>query len=316
MDTTNNYYNNNNQKRSQKANKCATYQRQQQQQTSPVTGAVSGTSTSFNQSNENDFKKKYKYNTQFVHNVNNNYNISSKRVNNDLNYNRNRRFNYKQRYFTSNANSYDNQNYNQRYNYKQFNNRYDNYFNFGKYQPNSFQFTPTTAINPFMRLNDTKGLIKTFPYDYAQLPNVVLAKIFTYLPLKDRLNASTACKSWRSGLFNNPCLWTTYDLVIYLCNKQIDLKSAQFKLRNFSKLTKNCVFKFDVDDYSLIEKLASCLDQIKNEVNNLKYLTLKPIYTTTQDALNNSTLSTNDYFNDNNSTYQHEQDKKEKLKLR
>lgn len=269
------------------------------------------------------------------------------------NYSRSRRSYYnKHRYGSGNAYSYNGGNYStdnyQRSNNnnssssnKQFTNSrqqqhsyVDNnfqYFNFGKYHQSSFiQFpssvatcssSSTTAAAAALTSNlavaasssSTPSNILNVPYEYAQLPNVVLAKIYSYLPLKDRLNASASCQSWRSGLFNNPCLWTSYDLVIYLCNKLIDLKSSHFKLKHFAKLTKNCVFKFDSNDLTLIEKLTNSLELIKsNEPNNLKCLTLAPLFSfDSNDDAQNSLRNTNDYFDSH-----FELEKKERLKLR
>jgi len=256
------------------------------------------------------------------------------------NYNRNRRSYNKYRYYSTNSyqNDHNSNSYHKQFsantNNKQFNNnnfRYhhaDNnfqYFNFGKYQSSFIQLAATPPTSCLLAATSTdsscsnSSTLSTLnvPYDYAQLPNVVLAKIYSYLPLKDRLSASISCKNWRSGLLNNPCLWTSFDLVIYLCNKQFDFKSAHFKLKHFGKLSKNCVFKFDSDDLILIEKLASSIELIKNESNNLKCLTLGPIFNldTKEDAQNSSRNNNNNNNNNNNIDY-FELEKKEKLKLR
>jgi hypothetical protein len=285
-------------------NKHTVSQRQQQHNMTGATCSTTSTTTTNNNnnnyntsslySNESHFKKKkYKYNNsqfgnQFDYNYNygynNNYN-NNRISNNDSFYNRNNRtrfMNNKHKYYYYNDYQVSNQKYNKYNQVIQFSVNLnpistlnDNFtFNSTTTGTSSTPITTTTTTST----TTTNNNITTFPYDYAQLPSIVLAKIYSYLPLKDRLNASIACKNWRYGLLNNPCLWTNYDLVVYLCNKQIDLKSAQFKLKHFLKLTKNLCFKFDVNESCLIEKLADCIELIISDAKNLKNLTLMPIY--------------------------------------
>lgn len=120
--------------------------------------------------------------------------------------------------------------------------------------------------------------------DYSLLPNVVLTKIYSYLSLKDRLNASVACKSWRLALFN-PCLWHEYKLSIYLCNRLQDVRSAYFKSHNLSRYTPNLAVKYEPNDLVLFEHVCKLFENLKRAESNgagrlinknLKQISLQP----------------------------------------
>lgn len=113
-------------------------------------------------------------------------------------------------------------------------------------------------------------------YDFSMLPNIVLNKIYSYLSLKDRLNASLVCKRWRMALFN-PSLWQNSTLTIYLLNRFIDIQSSEFKIQNLSKFIKKMVLKYDPNDLSLFNYLISVIVVNLDEFKNLTSLSLQPI---------------------------------------
>lgn len=108
--------------------------------------------------------------------------------------------------------------------------------------------------------------------DFAQLPTVCLAKVFSYLSVSDRLNASSSCKQWRCVLFATPCLWRHVELNVFLLSRSwSDVKSAQFKATNLLKYVERVVFKYDPSDLRLVEKLVEVLsDGLRFGMTNLK----------------------------------------------
>jgi hypothetical protein len=114
-------------------------------------------------------------------------------------------------------------------------------------------------------------------FDYGRLPIVALSKIYSFLNLKDRLNASSTCKQWRAGLFD-PRLWNTFHLTIYLCNRDSDLKSAYFKANFLLNYVEHLSIKYDPNDLLLFEHLIVLLNYSNNI--NLKHLSIQPILNT------------------------------------
>jgi hypothetical protein len=113
--------------------------------------------------------------------------------------------------------------------------------------------------------------------DYSKLPIVALSKIYSFLNLKDRLNASLTCKQWRAGLFD-PRLWTQFHLTIYLCNRESDLKSAQFKANFLLNYVEHLTIKYDPNDLVLFDHMIDLLNYSNNI--NLKHISIQPILNT------------------------------------
>jgi hypothetical protein len=144
--------------------------------------------------------------------------------------------------------------------------------------------------------------------DFTKLPNVVLTKVFSYLSLTDRLNASIVCKSWRAGLYN-PSLWHKFNLIIYLLNRSTDIKSASFKSSTLSKYANNLNIKYDPHDLHLVESLVSIVSNLNETSSNLKCLSLTPMlnFLNESEAMsyNNEELDYYNYYHGyNNHHYQ------------
>ena len=231
--------------------------------TSPQSMYISDNYYSPDQSQSSN-KKKYKYN-------NNSFNYS-----NSSNYSRK----FQSRHKHLNYNTYNNY---KNFSYNNYKNRYYSRANSDNPNGNHLdnnnskmcKFSPMSGPN----LSSMSMFKPSIDVDFSKLPNLVLTNIFSFLNLKDRLNASIVCKKWRAGLFN-PILWHKFNLVVYLCNKYEDLQSTFFKMKKLSKFTENCVFKFDANDLLLLGHLVDCLDMLKahNELNNLKSISLSPIF--------------------------------------
>ncbi|CAF0712121.1 unnamed protein product [Brachionus calyciflorus] len=164
-------------------------------------------------------------------------------------------------------------------------------YNYGKgYRPKNYQFNGTHSnryrkkfnTGNYYRPNFTKPLApnncRNTPvlYDYSQLPNIVLANIYSHLNLKDRLSASLVCKTWRLGLFN-PSLWQDSNITIYLLNRFVDLKSSDFKLQNLLKYSKNLIVKYDPNEMSLYNYLINVIIGNLKEYKNVSSVSLQPI---------------------------------------
>lgn len=129
------------------------------------------------------------------------------------------------------------------------------------------------------RGNNTTTMMKKTSVDYSQLPDVVLTKIYAHLSLDERLNVSMTCKNWRGVLFTTPCLWKDFNLVVYLLNRGMDLKSAHYKTNALLKYVSQLSVKYDPNDVKLFKSLVSLM--ANNETNmtrNLKSLTLQPMF--------------------------------------
>ena len=110
--------------------------------------------------------------------------------------------------------------------------------------------------------------------NFSNLPNVCLAKIFKYLSLKERLNASLACKNWRLILFNTPCLWHDFNLSVLIC-KSYKL-SLHFKMEsNILNYSPNLTLKYDLVSFGFFLKNACNLFERLNS-KHIRAITFIP----------------------------------------
>ncbi|XP_074042008.1 uncharacterized protein [Leptinotarsa decemlineata] len=111
---------------------------------------------------------------------------------------------------------------------------------------------------------------------WAELPHVVLTKIFSLLDRKDGLNASATCRHWRSNYFQ-PRLWE-YLEIRFTPDK---LDSARFLSGTLGRTIKNVsVFLNTSSEYCLKECIKFLQHLAVN--NNLRSLNIIPLFSGVQ----------------------------------
>ncbi|RNA38489.1 F-box only 33 [Brachionus plicatilis] len=155
----------------------------------------------------------------------------------------------------------------------------DGCHNYKSYRPKNQHNSSSRYYRKFFKHRASVGVHRPnhVGYHFSMLPNIVLNKIYSYLDLKDRLNASLVCKHWRLALFN-PSLWQNSTLTIYLLNRFVDIQSSEFKIQNLSKFIKRLVLKYDPNDLSLFNYLISVIVANLDEFKNLTSMSLQPIF--------------------------------------
>uniref|UniRef100_A0A8C1GW90 Uncharacterized protein n=1 Tax=Cyprinus carpio TaxID=7962 RepID=A0A8C1GW90_CYPCA len=73
-------------------------------------------------------------------------------------------------------------------------------------------------------LTEDKGLI----WNGMDLPEEILAHIFSFLPLQDKCNAFTVCKAW-SNIMTHPSSWKDTEILLFHISG--DLMEISIKLR-------------------------------------------------------------------------------------
>ena len=122
--------------------------------------------------------------------------------------------------------------------------------------------------------NPRRKLVRNNSWDFSDLPAVCLVHIFRHLTVKDRLNASLACKKWRSVLFSNACLWNNFSLTLYLCKSRKSSLGFKMdsKILNFSP---HLTLKYDLFSYGFFLRQACDLFEKINS-KSLKSLSFIP----------------------------------------
>jgi hypothetical protein len=124
-----------------------------------------------------------------------------------------------------------------------------------------------------------------FPYDYSELPQIVLAEVFSYLPHNDLLSASSTCISWRSVLYH-PKLWSALPyrpLRLALIDRHNDIHCFRYLTANFLSLTRHVEIRFDPTDLNIVKDILQVLDTVACTNRQIKILIFRP--TTTRCAL-------------------------------
>ena len=119
------------------------------------------------------------------------------------------------------------------------------------------------------------------PYEYSDLPAIVLVDIFSLLTPRDLFSASSTCKSWRQ-IFYHPKLWSSAPyrcLRLTLLDRHQDIHSCRYLINNFLSLTRSIEIRFDPTNLSIIKDLLQILDTLVCTNRQLKILRLRPIST-------------------------------------
>ena len=120
-----------------------------------------------------------------------------------------------------------------------------------------------------------------FPYDYSELPQIVLAEIFSYLSHNDLLSASSTCSSWRNVLYH-PKLWSSVPyrpLRLHLIHRPNDIQCFRYLTTNFLSLTRYVEIRFDPTDFNVVKDILQVLDTIACTNRQIKVLIFRPTST-------------------------------------
>ena len=72
------------------------------------------------------------------------------------------------------------------------------------------EFHCTAAIFIDEEDDETKEYVKESSFgEWAQLPDLVIEKVFSYLSITDRFHSSLVCKPWYEA-FHMPYVWSTF----------------------------------------------------------------------------------------------------------
>lgn len=120
-----------------------------------------------------------------------------------------------------------------------------------------------------------------YPYDYAELPQIILAEIFSYLSSRDLFSVSSTCSSWRNVLFH-PKLWSAIPyrtLRLTLLDRSNDILCFRYLTSNFLNLTRSIEIRFDPTDLITIKDILQILDLIACTNRHIKILKFRPTST-------------------------------------
>lgn len=120
-----------------------------------------------------------------------------------------------------------------------------------------------------------------YPYEYADLPQIILAEIFSYLSSRDLFSISSTCSSWRNVLYH-PKLWSVMPyrtLRLTLLDRSNDILCFRYLTSNFLNLTRSIELRFDPTDLIIIKDILQILDLLACTNRHIKILKFRPTST-------------------------------------
>ncbi|KAK9729166.1 F-box-like [Popillia japonica] len=106
--------------------------------------------------------------------------------------------------------------------------------------------------------------------EWDTLPTIILYDIFSYLPEKDRINASSTCHMWRQSLYH-PKFWK--DVTFQISSENIE--RAQYLRNTAAHIVNNAVVKFDSLSTACVNEFMLLLREFATN-DNLNSLILEP----------------------------------------
>ncbi|GFR33117.1 f-box only protein 33 [Trichonephila clavata] len=130
---------------------------------------------------------------------------------------------------------------------------------------------------------------------WNNLPSIIIVEIFSFLNLKDRLNASSVCKAWRNNLFH-PKLWRKVVFQLNSCdNKTVNQSNgARFLAKHCGKFVREVVIEVNSSNPRDVQLCKEVL-KVLTYNNNLRALSIKPLSSRLEWTDYNDTLSLDQY---------------------
>jgi len=106
---------------------------------------------------------------------------------------------------------------------------------------------------------------------WERLPSVILLEIFSYLPHKDKIQASSTCKHWRYSLYH-ASFWQSLRFRADSCD-QNSVSRTRYLASCFAKKLRNATVSFNSLDPQCVQEVAKVLHKL-SENPNLRRLIL------------------------------------------
>lgn len=132
--------------------------------------------------------------------------------------------------------------------------------------------------------------------EWGELPSVVLLEIYDYLPVKDRLFASSVCKNWRAPVFQVPL---SEDELVLTLRSEADIPKVKFLGRNFAVKVQEVSLIFDASSPNCVDLVEEILGYLEDNTQ-LKSLRIRfteeSLFKNVFGAVNTNTLILRNYF--------------------
>lgn len=126
---------------------------------------------------------------------------------------------------------------------------------------------------------------------WNNLPSIIIVEILSFLKLKDRLNASSVCKAWRTNLFH-PKLWRKVVFQLNSCDntKSVNQHGARFLTKHCGRFVRDVVIQVNSSNPRDVQLCKEVLKVLTHN-NNLRALSIKPLSSRLEWTDYNDTLS-------------------------
>ncbi|CAL1285883.1 unnamed protein product [Larinioides sclopetarius] len=130
---------------------------------------------------------------------------------------------------------------------------------------------------------------------WNNLPSIIIVEIFSFLSLRDRLNASSVCKAWRNNLFH-PKLWRKVVFQLNSCdNKTVNQSNgARFLAKHCGRFVREVIIEVNSSNPRDVQLCKEVL-KVLTYNNNLRALSIKPLSSRLEWTDYNDTLSLDQY---------------------
>ncbi|KAG8189120.1 hypothetical protein JTE90_028659 [Oedothorax gibbosus] len=130
---------------------------------------------------------------------------------------------------------------------------------------------------------------------WNNLPSIIIVEILSFLKLKDRLNASSVCKAWRTNLFH-PKLWRKVVFQLNSCDntKSVNQHGARFLAKHCGRFVRDVVIQVNSSNPRDVQLCKEVLNVLTHN-NNLRALSIKPLSSRLEWTDYNDTLSLDQY---------------------
>lgn len=109
---------------------------------------------------------------------------------------------------------------------------------------------------------------------WNNLPIVILNEIFNYLPLIDKINSSSTCKTWRLAL-SHPSCWRSVHFYIKAQERSDNIERTRFLIECAARKIHSARISLDSMDAISVEEIANVLENL-SENRNLRKLIFNP----------------------------------------